>query len=279
MNIPNNYARIDLRGFLAKEEYDPMLQVQQLFKEINGRQILKDINFSIEDGGSLAIVGESGSGKSTLAQLIMALKQPTSGQIIFNGRNLPSKGIKSYKAWYRDIQIVFQNTASTLNPSMSLFQCLEEPLINFTNLNRTERKNRILEYLGKVGLREDLLKNRPGKLSGGQYQRACLAKALMMNPKLLICDEVVSNLDIVLQQQMIELLMSIQKEQGLSLLFITHDLSLVSGLCTGILVMKDGKKVEQFNTSDLHHERERDAYTITLLKSAEMLETAWKQYL
>ncbi|MFB5678127.1 ABC transporter ATP-binding protein [Paenibacillus terreus] len=253
-----------------------MLQVQQLFKEMNGRQILNDINFVIEDGGSLAIVGESGSGKSTLAQLIMALKQPTSGHIIFNGQHLPRKGIKAYKKWYRDIQIVFQNTASTLNPALSLFKCLEEPLINFTGLNRTERKKRILEYLDKIGLREELLTSRPGKLSGGQYQRACLAKALMIHPKLLICDEIVSNLDIVLQQRIIELLKSIQQEQGLSLLFITHDLSLVPGLCQDILVMKDGRKIEQFHTSDLHNERARDAYTITLLKSAEMLESKWR---
>lgn len=255
-----------------------MLQVQQLFKEINGRQILNDINFIIEGGGSLAIVGESGSGKSTLAQLIMALKQPTSGQIIFNGQYLPRKGIKAYEKWYSEIQIVFQNTASTLNPAMSLFQCLEEPLKNFTNMNRTERKNRILEYLDKVGLREELLRYRPGKLSGGQYQRACLAKALMINPKLLICDEIVSGLDIVLQQRIIELLKSIQQEQGLSLLFITHDLSLVPGLCKDILVMKDGRKIEQFNTSALHNEEERDAYTISLLQSTEMLETTWKQF-
>lgn len=253
-----------------------MLQVQQLFKEMNGKQILNDINFMLEDGGSLAVVGESGSGKSTLAQLIMALKQPTSGHIIFNGQHLPRKGITSYKKWYRDIQIVFQNTASTLNPALSLFKCLEEPLINFTGLNRTERQKRILEYLDKVGLREELLTSRPGKLSGGQYQRACLAKALIIHPKLLICDEIVSNLDIVLQQRIIELLKSIQQEQGLSLLFITHDLSLVPGLCQDILVMKDGRKIEQFHTSDLHNERARDAYTITLLKSAEMLESKWR---
>ena len=253
-----------------------MLQVQQLFKEMNGKQILNDITFVLEDGGSLAIVGESGSGKSTLAQLIMALKQPTSGHIIFNGQHLPHKGITSYKKWYRDIQIVFQNTASTLNPALSLFKCLEEPLINFTGLNRTERQKRILEYLDKVGLREELLTSRPGKLSGGQYQRACLAKALMIHPKLLICDEIVSNLDIVLQQRIIELLKNIQQEQGLSLLFITHDLSLVPALCQDILVMKDGRKIEQFHTSDLHNERARDAYTITLLKSAEMLESKWR---
>ncbi|GJM72559.1 nickel import ATP-binding protein NikE [Paenibacillus macerans] len=252
-----------------------MLQVLQLCKEMNGKQILNDIHFTIEAGGSLAIVGESGSGKSTLAQLIMALKQPTSGQIIFNGQHLPRKGIQAYKQWYRDIQIVLQNTASTLNPALSLFQCLEEPLINFTNLNRAERKKRVLEYLDKVGLREELLRYRPGRLSGGQYQRACLAKALIIHPKLLICDEIVSNLDIVLQQRIIELLKSIQREQGLSLLFITHDLSLVPGLCQDILVMKDGKKIEQFPTSGLHNERARDAYTITLLKSTEMLETKW----
>lgn len=252
-----------------------MLQVLQLCKEMNGKQILNDIHFTIEAGGSLAIVGESGSGKSTLAQLIMALKQPTSGQIIFNGQHLPRKGIQAYKQWYRDIQIVLQNTASTLNPALSLFQCLEEPLINFTNLNRAERKKRVLEYLDKVGLREELLRYRPGRLSGGQYQRACLAKALIIHPKLLICDEIVSNLDIVLQQRIIELLKSIQREQGLSLLFITHDLSLVPGLCQDILVMKDGKKIEQFHTSDLHNESARDAYTIALLKSTEMLEAKW----
>ncbi|MBE9914137.1 ABC transporter ATP-binding protein [Paenibacillus donghaensis] len=253
-----------------------MLQVLQLFKEINGRQILNDISFEIENGGSLAIIGESGSGKSTLAQLIMALQQPTSGQIMFNGRNLPSKRSKSYKEWYRDIQIVFQNTASILNPAMSLFRCLEEPLVNFTNLNRLERKHRILEYLDKVGLDEDLLRKRPGKLSGGQYQRACLAKALLIKPNLLICDEMVSGLDIVLQQRVIDLLKSIQKEQGVSLLFITHDLSLISGLCNDILVMKGGNKIEQFHTSDLHNEKNRDAYTNMLIKSTQMLETTWE---
>lgn len=256
-----------------------MLEIQRLYKEINGRPILEDIHFGIEDGEALAIVGESGSGKSTLAQLIMALKQPTSGHILFDGRPLPSKGISSFKDWYRDIQIVFQNTGSTLNPAMSLFQCLEEPLINFTRYNRAERKQRVLEYWGKVGLNENLLRNRPGKLSGGQYQRACLAKALLTRPKLLICDEMVSNLDVVLQQQMIELLMTIQKEQGLSLLFITHDLTLLPGLCSKIMVLKEGKQVELFSTSALYDEAERDPYTITLLHSSKTFETAWKPFL
>jgi ABC-type dipeptide/oligopeptide/nickel transport system ATPase subunit len=253
-----------------------MLEIRHLFKSIANKPILENMNLTLQSGRSLAIVGESGSGKSTLARLIMALERPTSGHIFFNGIAAPSKKTADFKRWYEQIQFVFQNTAASLDPRMTILQSIEEPLCHFTTLNKNERKELVIEYASKVGLPQPLLHSVPGHLSGGQYQRACIAKALIVKPQLLICDEIVSNLDIIHQHKIIELLQTLKAEQQLSILFITHDLSLVSGLCENILVMKDGKMVELMDSASIQSGHgDHHPYTTSLLNAVKMLGHHW----
>ncbi|WP_438350872.1 ABC transporter ATP-binding protein [Paenibacillus sp. FA6] len=247
-----------------------MLEITKLSKMIGKRLILERIDLTVQAGRSLAIVGESGSGKSTLARLIMALERPTSGQILLDGIPPPTTKTSGYRSWYRQIQFVFQNTTASLDPRMTISQSIEEPLYHFTKLNKSERKELVIEYATKMGLPLTLLNAVPSHLSGGQYQRACIAKALIVKPKLLVCDEIVSNLDIIHQHTIIELLQQLKVEQQLSLIFITHDLSLVSNLCEDILVMKDGRMVELFD-SDCMQSGSHHAYTESLLHAVEIL--------
>ncbi|GGG64997.1 ABC transporter ATP-binding protein [Paenibacillus radicis (ex Gao et al. 2016)] len=247
-----------------------MLEIDEISKTIGTKTVLDRITLSISSGASLAIVGESGSGKSTLARIVMALERPTSGVIRFNGIAAPHKKTSDFKDWYRQIQFVFQNTTASLDPRMTIAQSLEEPLTGFTGMGKNERKERIAEYAEKVGLPPHLLAERPGRLSGGQYQRACIAKALVVKPKLLICDEIVSNLDLLHQHQIIELLHTLKIEQQLSLLFITHDLSLLAGLCEEIAVLKEGQLVERFASSAIHASGHHP-YTQSLLNAARSL--------
>ncbi|WP_042167720.1 ABC transporter ATP-binding protein [Paenibacillus gorillae] len=247
-----------------------MLEINEITKVIGTKSVLDSISLSIPNGGSLAIVGESGSGKSTLARIVMALERPTSGGVQFNGCEAPYKGAAAFKDWYRQIQFVFQNTTASLDPRMTIAQSLEEPLSRFMDMGKNERKERIAEYAGKVGLPPHLLAGKPGRLSGGQYQRACIAKALIVKPKLLVCDEIVSNLDLLHQHQIIELLHTLKIEQRLSLLFITHDLSLVAGLCEEIAVLKEGQLVERFSSSAIHSPGHHP-YTQSLLDAARSL--------
>ncbi|MCU6791188.1 dipeptide/oligopeptide/nickel ABC transporter ATP-binding protein [Paenibacillus sp. WQ 127069] len=250
-----------------------MLDIQHISKRIAFKSILEDIHFTLQTGRSLAVVGESGSGKSTLARIIMGLERPTSGRILFNGVPAPERKTAEFKSWYQQIQFVFQNTAASLDPRMTIFQSIEEPLCHLTKLRKNDRKVLVHEYAAKVGLPQPLLSSVPSHLSGGQYQRACIAKALIVRPKLLVCDEIVSNLDVIHQHTIIELLQSLQAEQQLSLLFITHDLSLVPSLCEDVLVMKDGRMVELIQSALLNSSQH--PYTASLLGAVKLLGQHW----
>ncbi|WP_141505413.1 ABC transporter ATP-binding protein [Paenibacillus luteus] len=247
-----------------------MLEIRQLSKTIGSKMILSDMEFSLPAGGSLAVVGESGSGKSTLARIIMALERPTVGDVRYEGTLAPTRKTAAFRGWYSEIQFVFQNTTASLDPRMTVGQSIEEPLRHFTKLGKAERREMTAEYAALVGLPLSLLAARPGLLSGGQYQRACIAKALIVKPKLLVCDEIVSNLDVIHQHKIMELLQRLKAEQNLSLLFITHDLTLVAGLCEQILVMKEGRMVELFDSDSLLS-GERHPYTKALLEAVRLL--------
>jgi len=253
-----------------------MLEIKHLSKKIGSQTVLEDITLSIPGGGSLALVGESGSGKSTLARIIMALERPSSGSVIFNGAAAPGNRAArtartarttSFMQWYRQIQYVFQNTAASLDPRMTVLQSIMEPLECFTTMGKKARVEHAMLYAEKVGLSLDLMHRRPGRLSGGQYQRACIAKALVVKPKLLVCDEMVSNLDRIHQYQIIRLLQTLKSEEGLSLLFITHDLSLVPELCEHIAVLKEGRLVDYLDSTALHTSKFHP-YTASLLEAA-----------
>jgi oligopeptide/dipeptide ABC transporter ATP-binding protein len=202
------------------------------------------ISFSIAPGESFGIVGESGSGKSTLARLIMGLEKPTSGSIAYVDRDVSALSAKEVRAYWRDVQIVFQDPFSSLNPRMRIGDVLAEPLRNFLQMPADRRKERIEELLDLVGLPRTTVQRYPHELSGGQRQRVAIAAALAGNPKVIVADEAVSALDVSIQAQIVNLLIDLRKRLGLTYVFITHDLNLCTYFCDRIAVLYLGQIME-----------------------------------
>lgn len=205
---------------------------------------LDDVSLEIARGDVVGIVGESGSGKSTLASLAVGLAQPTSGEVQLDGEPLSALMRDHAGPWRRRIQMVFQDSSSALNPRKTIGRCLTETLA-LRGVPKSAREQEALALLTLVGLGPEMAPRLPHELSGGQRQRVGLARALAMQPDILIADEPVSSLDVSLQAQVINLLSRLTKELGLTLLFISHDLALVRTLCTRIIVMRKGQIVEQ----------------------------------
>ena len=205
---------------------------------------LDDVNLDIKRGEVVGIVGESGSGKSTLASIVVGLAKPTSGEVLLDGEPLDALMRKHAGPWRRRVQMVFQDSSSALNPRKSVGRCLAETLA-LRGVPRRERAQEVMTLLSLVGLGPEMAPRLPHEASGGQRQRVGLARALAMQPDILIADEPVSSLDVSLQAQVINLLSRLTRELGLTLLFISHDLALVRTLCTRIVVMRKGQIVEQ----------------------------------
>lgn len=203
-----------------------------------------DISLKVYKGETLGIVGESGCGKSTLGRLLIRLLDETSGEIYYNGKNITNLNHQHLRQLRKKFQIVFQDPYSSLNPRMTVGKIIEEPLINFKMGNGLERKKRVNELLEVVGLSKNALNRFPHEFSGGQRQRIGIARALALNPELIIADEPVSALDVSIQSQVLNLLRDIQREFDLTYIFISHDLSVVDHLCDRIAVMYLGKVVE-----------------------------------
>jgi peptide/nickel transport system ATP-binding protein len=203
-----------------------------------------DVNLDIEKGEIFGLVGESGSGKTTLARSILRLVEPTSGQVIFNGVDILRVSQKTLKGMRKDFQIVFQNPFLSLNPRMTVRDLIAEPLRAHTEMGEGEFTRRAFELLGLVGLTDEQLWKYSVELSGGQAQRVCVARALALNPSLVILDEPTSSLDVSVQAQILNLLKELQKELGLTYLLITHDLGVVEYLVNRVAVMYLGKIVE-----------------------------------
>ena len=245
-------------------EQDTLLQVDNLKKYfpikggIFGKKTLQyvkavdGISFEVKRGETFGIVGESGCGKSTAGRAIMRMLEPTSGDIYFEGQNITNLDKKNMRKMRRDIQIVFQDPFASLNPRMRVFDIIEEPLINFGVSDRQERQNRVREVAGQVGLSLEQLKRLPHEFSGGQRQRIGIARALISKPKLIIADEPVSALDVSIQSQVLNLMKDLQKEFGLTYIFISHDLSVVKHFCDRIGVMYLGKMVEITGKHELY---------------------------
>ena len=214
--------------------------------------VVKDASFTMYEGEIIGLVGESGSGKTTLGKTILGMLDDTDGQIIHYSK-MP--------------QMIFQDPYGSLNPSKTIGWILEEPLRIHTDMSAEERLKKAGEMLGLVGLDESYLKRKPRALSGGQRQRVCIALALMFEPKLIIADEPVSALDVTVQRQVISLLIRLNRELGIAILFISHDLKVVYELCSRILVMKDGRIVEQGSDEQVYR-NPQDPYTKQLLFSA-----------
>jgi oligopeptide transport system ATP-binding protein len=224
---------------------DLLLRVADLCVEFGTRAVLRDVTFDLYAGETLGLVGESGSGKSTLARAILRLIRSSKGSVVWRGQDLLACDPAALRPLRRDLQIVFQDPLASLNPRMTVGETIAEPLRIFeADLNAEARRERVGGMLGRVGLAADMIGRYPHEFSGGQCQRIGIARAMILGPKLLICDEPVSSLDVSIQGQIVNLLLDLQRDVGTAMLFISHNLAVVRHLSHRILVMYSGRLVE-----------------------------------
>lgn len=205
---------------------------------------VEDVSFSVEAGETLCIVGESGCGKSTVARLLMRIVEPTGGRVMIDGIDITSLKTHALRAWRRRMQMVFQDPYSSLNPRLTAEQIITEPVENFERLSRRQRQALAADLLRKVGMSPDMMHRFPSEFSGGQRQRLGIARALALQPSLIIADEAVSALDVSVQAQILNLLMDLQQQMGIAFVFISHDLSVVEHIGHRVAVMYLGRIVE-----------------------------------
>ena len=234
----------------------PMLEIKHLKKYFStpaGQlHAVDDVNLTIEAGQTLGVVGESGCGKSTLGRTVLRLLEPTSGEVLYNGQDITKFNRKQMLAVRQELQMIFQDPYASLNPRLSVAEIIAEPLIvNKKYKNKKEMYNRVGELMETVGLAPRLMNSYPHELDGGRRQRIGVARPLATDPKFIVCDEPVSALDVSIQAQILNLLMDLQDQQGLSYMFITHDLSVVKHISSHIAVMYLGQCVEYAETEEL----------------------------
>ncbi|TPP05965.1 dipeptide ABC transporter ATP-binding protein [Rhizobium glycinendophyticum] len=236
---------------------------QGLFKQDKIVHAVKGVSFKLDKGKTLAIVGESGCGKSTLARILTFIDEPTAGELLIDGQKVDTRPGHLTADMRQKVQIVFQNPYGSLNPRQKIGDVLGEPLLINTKMSDAERRERATEMLIKVGLGPEHYNRYPHMFSGGQRQRIAIARALMLNPKLLVLDEPVSALDLSVQAQVLNLLADLQEEFGLTYVFISHDLSVVRYIADEVMVMYYGEAVE-YGTRDAVFSDPQHAYTRTL---------------
>ena len=243
-----------------------LLTVENLSKEYIKKKILNNVSFSMEKGEILGMLGKSGAGKSTIGKILLQLSRPTTGTILFEGKALS-------EVPRRDIQAIFQDPYSALNPSLKIGEILEEPLIaNRLFQNKEERRKKVEETLVKVGLLESDYEKYPEELSGGQQQRVCIAGAIILSPKLIICDEPIASLDLAIQVQILDLIQKINQEEGISFIFITHNLPAVYRIADRILLLYRGEvqeiqEVEEFFKNPKSEYGKKFLKTLNLIKN------------
>ncbi|KJY64305.1 dipeptide ABC transporter ATP-binding protein [Bifidobacterium polysaccharolyticum] len=259
-----------VKGESTLERSEHVITVEHLTREFRlprRKEMFKavdDVSFSVKRGTTLAIVGESGSGKSTVANMVLHLLKPTSGRVTYEGQDIADFGSRQLMEFRRHVQPVFQNPYGSLDPMYSIYRSIEEPLRIHKIGNAKSRQKRVKELLNMVEMPESVMGRYPNELSGGQRQRIAIARAMALNPDVIICDEAVSALDVLVQDQVLRLLNDLQAEQGLSYLFITHDLAVVRQIADEVVVMQHGRLVEHATTDEVFDHPQRQ-YTKDLL--------------
>ena len=257
------------------ESADPVISVRNLNKEFHVRgqrgdkkflQAVDGVSFDLRRGTTLALVGESGSGKSTVANIVLNLLPASSGTVLYEGQDVSQFSKKQLFELRRKMQVVFQNPFGSLDPMFSIYRCIEEPLKLHKMGNRKQREERVAELLDMVAMPRSTMRRFPNELSGGQRQRIAIARALALNPDVIVLDEAVSALDVLVQNQIIQLMADLQQELDLSYLFITHDLAVVRQTADDIAVMKKGAIVEQGSADEIFSNPQQD-YTRNLINS------------
>ena len=255
-----------------------LLEVKNLHKSfpltggVFGRQVgtvsaVSGVSFRIKKGSTLGLVGESGCGKTTLGRSLLRLLEPTEGEVFYEGENILHHPTSRMRALRRKMQIIFQDPYASLNPRMTIHDILAEPMdVHRLHREKSDRKRRLMELLDQVQLPSDVLNKYPHEFSGGQRQRISIARALAVEPSFIVCDEPVSALDVSVQAQVVNLLMDLQKQLGLTYLFISHDLKVVEYISDSVAVMYLGKIVEMAKSSELYGNA-RHPYTKALFSA------------
>ncbi len=270
---PDRYARLRDPGLrLLKKDTAkaPKIEVKAVTKtfSVDGKAVtaVNDISFAVAAGTTHALVGESGSGKTTAIRLLLGLEQPDTGKIEIAGEQVNGRSLESLRSVWRHLQLVYQNPFTSLDPTWTVEKLVREPLDRFKIGTRDERTERVREALANVGLGEHLLSRQPDALSGGQRQRVAIARALVLKPDVIVLDEPTSALDVSVQADIVEVLLSLQANLGLTYLFVSHDLALVRQLAHTVSVMHRGRVVEQGAVRDIFDDPQ-EPYTVSLLKS------------
>jgi peptide/nickel transport system ATP-binding protein len=264
-----------IAGASEERSEEAVISVRNLTKEFDIRgsrgdkkhfKAVDNVSFDLRRGSTLALVGESGSGKSTVANMVLNLLEPTSGTISYEGTDVSTLNSKQLFDLRRKMQVVFQNPYGSLDPMYSIFKCIEEPLRLHKIGDRKSRENRVAELLDMVAMPRSAMRRYPDELSGGQRQRIAIARALALNPEVIVLDEAVSALDVLVQNQIIQLMAELQRDLNLSYLFITHDLAVVRQTADDVVVMQKGAVVEQGTTDEIFDNPTQD-YTKNLINS------------
>ena len=261
---------------------DPLLSVRDLKvhfpvkggvlqRTVDVVKAVDGVSFDVPRGKTVGLVGESGSGKTTTGRAIARLVPITAGSIHYGGRDLATLSRGEFFGYRKKIQVIFQDPFGSLNPRMTIYSIIAEPLdIHFKDWSKDQKKTRVADLLEKVGLSSDLMQRYPHQFSGGQRQRIGIARALAVEPDFIVCDEPVSALDVSVQAQIVNLLQDLQDELGLTYLFIAHDLAVVEHISDEVLVMTEGKIVEQASAEEIYNNPQHP-YTIKLLKAVPQL--------
>ena len=247
----SNHAILEVKNL--KVNFDVSSEGDMPWTKAKKLQAVNDISFSLHAGETLGIVGESGCGKSTLARAIVKMVPAESGEVVWLGNDLLGLSNSETRPYRKQIQMIFQDPLASLNPRMNIGEIIAEPLrTHYPKTPESDIQARVSDVMSKVGLLDNLMNRYPHEFSGGQCQRIGIARALILKPKLIICDEPVSALDVSIQAQVVNLLMDLQEEMDLALIFIAHDLSVVKHISTKIMVLYLGNMVELANSEDIY---------------------------